>query len=83
MKTLEISVGENGTLRLPPDCLIPAAARLAILLVEPGKPALDVQPSPSPAAEERVSSFDFLADEPEIYSDSDILLGRVNPRFRK
>jgi hypothetical protein len=70
-------------LTAPPDSVIPAAAKLAILVIEPGKAALDIPVQAAPAAEERTSSFDFLTEEPEIYTDSDILLGRVNPRFRK
>jgi hypothetical protein len=29
------------------------------------------------------SAFDFLADEPDLYSDADILPGRKNPNFQK
>lgn len=28
-------------------------------------------------------AFDFLRDEPELYSDADILPGRANPAFGK
>lgn len=35
------------------------------------------------ALAEQSGAFDFLKEEPEIYSDADILPGRNNPRFRK
>jgi hypothetical protein len=78
MKAIEV-VQENGVLKLPAGVSLPAHARLAVLVLEPEEPSGIHIASLAEAS----GAFDFLKEEPEVYSDSDILPGRTNPRFRK
>jgi predicted DNA-binding antitoxin AbrB/MazE fold protein len=78
MKAIEV-VQENGVLKLPAGVSLPARARLAVLVLEPDEPT-GMQIT---GLAEASGAFDFLKEEPEVYSDSDILPGRSNPRFRK
>jgi hypothetical protein len=84
MKVLEIQVEDSGVLKLPPAISLPSQARLAVLVLGPSESVPD---DLSGALISRLAqeggAFDFLNDEPEIYSDLDILPGRENPRFRK
>jgi predicted DNA-binding antitoxin AbrB/MazE fold protein len=78
MKAIEV-VEENGVLKLPAGFSLPSQAKLAVLVLDP-----DEQTGVQIAGlAEASGTFDFLKDEPEIYSDRDILPGRANPRFRK
>lgn len=79
VKTIEVSVEANGVLKLPPGVSLPARTRLAVLALEPG----DLSGIQIASLAETSGAFDFLREEPEIYSDLDILPGRANPRFRK
>ena len=81
MKTLEIKVEPDGVLKLPSGASLPSQVRLAVLVFEPSEP----QPDGLMISElaQQSGAFDFLNEEPEIYSDADILPGRENPRFRK
>ncbi len=84
MKTMEIKITENGLLKLPPGATIPPDARLAVLVFEPSKSQTDdVNGESISRLAQQSGTFDFLKEEPEIYSDSDILPGRENPEFRK
>ena len=78
MKAIEV-VAENGVLKLPSGVSLPARARLAVLVLEPEEPS----GTQIASLAEAIGALDFLKEEPEIYSDSDILPGRRNPRFRK
>ena len=78
MKVIEV-IDENGVLKLPAGVSLPARARLAVLVLEPEEPT----GTQITTFAEASGTFDFLREEPEIYSDSDILPGRANPRFRK
>jgi hypothetical protein len=78
MKAIEV-VQENGVLKLPSGVSLPPRARLAVLVLEPEEPA-GMQIA---GLAEASGAFDCLKEEPEVYSDSDILPGRRNPRFRK
>ena len=79
MKTIEVSVESDGALKLPPGVSLPRHARLAVLALEPD----EVTGKEIAGLAQASGAFDFLREEPEIYSDSDILPGRANPRFRK
>lgn len=65
---------DHGVLRLPAQFVLPPNTRLAVLLLgadDTGELA------------QHGGAFDFLADEPELYSDADILPDRANPAFGK
>jgi hypothetical protein len=79
VKTIEVSVESNGVLKLPVGVSLPAHVRLAVLALEPDDPGA-AQVS---GLAEASGAFDFLKEEPDIYSDLDVLPGRVNPQFRK
>ena len=84
MTALEVNVENDGVLKLPSSVSLPRDARLAVLVFS----AADHKPEEWSSASisalaEQSGTFDFLKEEPEIYSDSDILPGRANPRFRK
>jgi hypothetical protein len=84
MKALEIQVEENGVLKLPSSAHLPAQARLAVLVLDPAESrSEEVSGAMISALAEDSGAFDFLKEEPEIYSDADILPGRNTPRFRK
>ena len=84
MKTLEIKVESDGVLKLPSPGSLPSQARLAVLVLEPNETKSEEIGSTSIAdLAVRSDAFDMLKEEPEIYSDIDILPGRENPRFRK
>ena len=84
MKALEIEVERNGVLKLPPGVALPSKARLAVLFFEPPeKMPDDLGGALVSQLAQQSGAFDFLKEEPEIYSDRDILPGRENPRFRK
>lgn len=79
VKAIEVSVESNGVLKLPPGVSMPSNARLAVLVLEPDELS---GPRISSLAEAS-GAFGFLAEEPEIHSDRDVLPGRANLRFRK
>ena len=81
MQAIQIYV-DNGILRLPPDVSLPPRTRLVILAVT--EEELSNAPDSREIAKlmELSGALDFLHDEPDIYTDEDILPGRRNPRFR-
>ena len=84
MKALEIKFEDDGVLKLPSSVSLPRDARLAVLVFSAADHKPEAWSSASISAlAEQSGTFDFLKEEPEIYSDSDILPGRANPRFRK
>jgi hypothetical protein len=79
MKALAVSIGDDGVLKLPPGLALPSGVSVAVLVLESDEPGgLSIS-----SLAEASGAFDFLKEEPEIYSDRDILPGRANPRFRK
>jgi hypothetical protein len=75
MKTIPIEVA-NGLLRLSPQVHLPPKARLAVLVIEGDHPDLEVE-----TLADAGGAFDFLHEEPDLYSDADVLPERRNPRF--
>jgi hypothetical protein len=75
MKTLSIEAS-GGVLRLPKDFQLPPCAPLAVLVLEDGESNSELL-----TIADAGGAFDFLREEPEIYSDADILPGRRKPRF--
>jgi hypothetical protein len=69
MQTVPVEI-ENGVLRLPKSYTPPVAGKLAVLLLEPDELT---------SLAEAGGAFDFLREEPELYSDAD--LKRPNPQF--
>ena len=84
MKALEIKVQKDGVLKLPSSATLSSHARLAVLVFEPSESTPDdLSGAAISSLAQQSGTFDFLKEEPEIYSDADILPGRENPRFRK
>ena len=75
MKTIPVEVSE-GVLRLPRNVKLPPATHLAILVLEGGETGLELE-----TLADAGGAFDFLREEPDLYSDSDVLDDRRNPRF--
>jgi hypothetical protein len=82
MQVIRIEVEEGGRLRLPPQAFVPADARLAVLLVD-GPAAGSDEPAVAEVARlaEQSGALDFLAAEPELYTDADLEAGQRNPDF--
>ena len=77
VKTIPIEVAD-GVLRLPQGVQIPASKQLAVLLFEETNPAGTIHEMADAGG-----AFDFLHDEPDLYSDADVLPDRRNPLFGK
>jgi hypothetical protein len=75
MKTIAIEAGD-GVLRLPKEVRLSPKARLAVLVLEDDETGAEI-----PTLAEAGGAFDFLKEEPELYSDADLLPNRRNPRF--
>ena len=75
MKTIPIEVSD-GVLRLPKNVELPAQAHLAVLAFDEGENGFDLE-----RLADGGEAFAFLREEPELYSDADVLPGRRNPRF--
>lgn len=72
MRIIPVNV-ENGILKIPTDLRIPTGAQLSILLTKKEERDFSFL--------EGNKSFSFLEDEPELYSDKDILPNRKNENF--
>lgn len=75
MKTISIEV-DHGALRLPEGVQLPPTAHLAVLVVDESEANADLR-----TLADAGGAFDFLREEPELYSDADVLPDRRNPRF--
>jgi hypothetical protein len=75
MKTLPIEV-KDGVLRLSADARVPSHSHLAVVVVPDDPAAAELA-----AWADAGGGFDFLREEPERYTDADIIPARRNPRF--
>jgi hypothetical protein len=75
MKTIAIEAG-NGVLRLSKQVQLSPKARLAVLVLEDDETGAEIR-----TLADAGGAFDFLKEEPELYSDADLLPNRRNPRF--
>ncbi len=75
MKTIPIEVS-GGVLRLSKDIQLSPTAHLVVLALDEGETGADL-----PTLADAGGAFDFLSEEPELYSDADVLPDRRNPRF--
>jgi hypothetical protein len=64
---------ENGLLKIPEDFKVPEDAQLSILLTRRDEDYISIF--------DRNESFSFLASEPDLYGDKDILKNRKNENF--
>ena len=76
MKAVPIEVSD-GLLRLPNKIRLAPNAHLAVLVLEAKEMGAELQ-----ILADAGGAFEFLREEPELYSDADILPNRKNPRFR-
>jgi hypothetical protein len=75
MKTVPVEI-RGGLLALPTGAKLPPRAHLAVLVIEDREDSAELQ-----TLADAGGAFDFLREEPELYSDADVLPGRKNPRF--
>ena len=76
MKTIPVQAN-GGILRLPEGITITPTEQLAVLVYELPSDATILR-----EMAEQGGAFEFLKDEPDIYSDADILPNRKNPKFQ-
>ena len=82
MQAMPISVDADGVLRLPAALPSAAGKQFAILVLDQGEAVPDDVSSDEIARLAQASgAFDFLHDEPDLYSDADIEPGHHNPDF--
>lgn len=72
MKIIPVKV-ENGILKVPDDFKLSPENQLSILLTRKDEEVTSFL--------EGNNSFSFLYDEPDIYSDADIVAERKNEKF--
>lgn len=74
MKIIPVKV-ENGILKVPDDFKLSPENQLSILLTRKGEVDTSFLNGNN--------SFSFLYDEPDLYSDADIVSDRKNTKFLK
>src|SRR6266446_7130962 len=67
MKTMPIEVS-GGVLRIPSGARLPPKSRLAVIVLEEDESAPELH-----QVADAGGAFDFLREEPELYSDADVL----------
>lgn len=72
MKIIPIKV-EDGILKVPDNFVMSPESQLSILLIQKGEVETSVL--------EGNNSFSFLYDEPDLYSDIDIVADRKNEKY--
>ena len=75
MKTIAIEAAD-GVLRLPKEVRLAPNAHLAVLVLDEDESSAEIR-----TLADAGGAFDFLKEEPELYSDADLLPNRRNPRF--
>ena len=75
MRTIAVEAGD-GVLRLSQEVHLSPGARLAVLVLEEDETGAEIR-----TLADAGGAFDFLKEEPELYSDADLLPNRRNPRF--
>jgi hypothetical protein len=79
MKTLTVQVDESGIVRVPPEARLSGLSQLTLVVAEPGDNGWSGETLAQIA--QVGGAFDFLAAEPDLYSDADIEPGNENPDF--
>jgi hypothetical protein len=72
MKIIPIKV-EDGILKIPDNFVMSPESQLSILLIQKGEVDTSLL--------EGNDSFSFLYDEPDLYSDIDIVADRKNEKY--
>jgi len=72
MRIIPVKV-ENGILKIPDGLKIPQDSQLSILLTRRDEESISII--------EGNESFSFLENEPDLYSDEDVLKNRKNENF--
>jgi hypothetical protein len=75
MKTMPIEICD-GVLRLPDETRLPPKSHLAVIVIDDQDAVSEFH-----KMAEAGGAFDFLREEPDLYSDADVLPGRRNPHF--
>jgi hypothetical protein len=79
VKTFTVQVDEGGIVRVPPGARPGSPFQLMLIIAEPGDNGLSGEMMAQIAPHS--GAFDFLATEPDLYSDADIEPGHENPDF--
>ena len=75
MRTIAIEAAD-GVLRLPKEARLAPNAHLAVLVLDEDESGAEIR-----TLADAGGAFDFLKEEPELYSDTDVLPERRNPSF--
>ena len=75
MKMIPVEI-RGGLLALPAELKLSPRVHLAVLVIENGDTSAELQ-----TLADAGGAFDFLREEPDLYSDADVLPERKNPRF--
>ena len=73
MKIIPVII-ENGVLKIPDDMIIPNDTQISVLLTKTGEDIIEFT--------QGNKSFSFLEDEPDLYSDADLLKDKKNEKFQ-
>ncbi len=76
---MTVQVDESGIVRVPPGARPSGPSRFMLIVAEPQDDSLSGEVMARIAQEG--CAFDFLAAEPDLYSDADIEPGHENPDF--
>jgi len=79
VKTLKVQVDGSGIVRVPPEARPSAPSQFMLMVAEPGDNGVSGEMMARIA--QQGGAFDFLATEPDLYSDADIEPGHENPDF--
>lgn len=77
MQLIPVTIEKDGAVRVARGWARPRTARLAIVALAGDEPASNELAQLSVAS----GSLGFLAEEPDLYNDADIIPGRTNPGF--
>jgi hypothetical protein len=83
MQTVPVIIEADGILRLAPGVSLPAGAHLAVIALKPGEMPDEISSEEIARFAEAGGAFDFLKDEPDLYSIDDIKPENRNPNYRR
>jgi hypothetical protein len=76
---LTVQIDDSGIVRVPLEARPSAPSQFMLIVAEPGDD--DLSGALMARLAQQGGAFDFLATEPDLYSDADIEPGYENPDF--